>query len=54
MAHNDPKSNEPNTGECSTCHAQMKLVGKLPAINDRIALKVFRCYGCNSIQTAPC
>jgi hypothetical protein len=54
MAHDDAKSDQPDSRECATCYAQMTLVGKLPAVDDRIAAKVFRCYGCNSIETAPC
>ena len=41
------------TRECGNCHAQMQQLGKLPAIQAKRALKVFRCYGCNNVEVEP-
>jgi len=39
--------------KCEVCGVRMAYVGQLPAILSKAALRVFRCYGCNEIKTAP-
>ena len=34
---------------CEKCGAEMKQLGVLPAVSERAALKVFRCYICNNV-----
>jgi hypothetical protein len=34
---------------CEKCRAEMKPLGVLPAVLDRAAIKVFRCYGCDHV-----
>jgi hypothetical protein len=36
---------------CEKCGAEMKQLGVLPAVSDRAALKVFRCYICSNVVT---
>jgi hypothetical protein len=37
--------------ECAKCQAEMQQLGKLPAIGAKRLIKVFRCYGCNRIES---
>jgi hypothetical protein len=34
---------------CEKCDLQMTLLGSLPAIALRAAVRVFRCYACNNV-----
>ena len=36
---------------CEKCGAEMTQLGVLPAVSDRAALKVFRCYICSNVVT---
>jgi len=38
-----------NKHSCEQCGADMKQLGKLPAVSMHPALKVFRCYACNNV-----
>jgi hypothetical protein len=35
--------------ECENCHAEMRSLGKLPAIGAKPLIKVFHCHRCNRI-----
>jgi hypothetical protein len=34
---------------CEKCHADMKLLGQLPALSIHAAIRVFRCYACDHV-----
>jgi len=38
---------------CEQCGADMKRLGKLPAVSRHPAIKVFRCYACDHIVSEP-
>ena len=39
--------------KCGVCTNQMKCIGKLPEIQAKRAVRVFRCYGCNNVTSEP-
>jgi hypothetical protein len=34
---------------CEKCDLEMTLLGNLPAVELRAAVRVFRCYACNNV-----
>jgi hypothetical protein len=42
-----------DTRACENCQAQMRPLGKLPAIGAKPSIKVFHCSVCNRIASEP-
>ena len=42
-----------DTRACENCHAQMRPLGKLPAMGAKPSIKVFHCSLCNRIASEP-
>ena len=44
-----PVEQNDRTRICGECGADMKQLGKLPAVSRYPAIRVFRCYGCDNV-----
>jgi hypothetical protein len=39
----------PPSRRCGKCSSEMRLLGAFPAITTHVAVRIFRCYICNSV-----